>query len=305
MSLVQRVTSIEGTDRELPPHFGGGPPGPDNYSYPNSNTPFRPNFQPHYGSISNASGYPGQYGYGGGYGSVKSVRRVISYDAIPKPHDLETNKAVHPTGGLSAWKVSPSRRFAQVVVTVLACWLASGIVFGFAALKPILVEQGVYHDEMCSPEEIKQGVELCYEQDLRLNLFFAIASTTCNVSALPVGTILDRYGPRVCAIIGSVCLAIGSLLMAYAFYIPDFDGYIAGNVFLALGGTFIFVPSFSIANAFPRFSVSCRNPSPRMETEDCSDVWLLGHYCGNSYWSVRCKCCRFPPLPYCVRCFRT
>ena len=54
--------------------------------------------------------------------------------------------------------------------------------------------------------------------------------------------------------IGCVCLTIGSLLMAFAFWIPEFDGYILGNVFLALGGTFIFVPSFSIANAFPKFS---------------------------------------------------
>lgn len=87
-----------------------------------------------------------------------------------------------------------------------------------------------------------------------MNLFFAVASSTCNVSALPVGTILDRYGPRVSAIIGSISLAIGSLLMAFAFYLPAFDGYIAGNVFLALGGTFIFVPSYAIANAFPRFA---------------------------------------------------
>jgi MFS family permease len=90
----------------------------------------------------------------------------------------------------------------------------------------------------------------------RLNVFFAIASTTCNVSALPVGTILDRYGPRVAAIIGSICLAVGSVLMACAFAIPEFDGYIIGNVLLAMGGTFIFVPSFAIANAFPRFSGS-------------------------------------------------
>jgi hypothetical protein len=44
--------------------------------------------------------------------------------------------------------------------------------------------------------------------------------------------------------------------MACAFAIPKFDGYIVGNVFLAMGGTFIFVPSFAIANAFPRFSGS-------------------------------------------------
>ncbi|OJJ33242.1 hypothetical protein ASPWEDRAFT_43321 [Aspergillus wentii DTO 134E9] len=42
--------------------------------------------------------------------------------------------------------------------------------------------------------------------------------------------------------------------MAYSFFRPDFDGYIIGNIFLALGGTFIFVPSFQIAHAFPRYA---------------------------------------------------
>jgi MFS family permease len=87
-------------------------------------------------------------------------------------------------------------------------------------------------------------------------LFFALASITTNVSALPVGAILDRYGPRVCGILGSVSLAVGSILMSYAFAIPEFDGYLIGNFFLALGGTFIFVPSFQMANAFPKYSGS-------------------------------------------------
>lgn len=142
---------------------------------------------------------------------------------------------------------------AQVIFTILACWLASGIVFGFAALKPVLINEGVYR-EFCTPEELDADVEVCYEQDLRLNLFFAVASTTCNVSALPVGTILDRYGPRVCTVIGSIFLAIGSMLMGYAFAIPQFDGYMIGNVFLALGGTFVFVQAYSISNAFPKLA---------------------------------------------------
>lgn len=91
-------------------------------------------------------------------------------------------------------------------------------------------------------------------ESVSLNLFFAIASTTANFSALPVGSILDKYGPRVASIIGAVSLAAGSLLMATAFMIPDFDGYVAGNILLSLGGTFIFVPSFQIANAFPKCS---------------------------------------------------
>lgn len=87
-------------------------------------------------------------------------------------------------------------------------------------------------------------------------MFFTIASITANVSALPVGTILDRYGSRICGFSGSVLLAVGSLFMAFSFLRPEFHGFIAGNFFLALAGTFIFVPSFQIANAFPRHASS-------------------------------------------------
>lgn len=38
--------------------------------------------------------------------------------------------------------------------------------FGFAALKPVLVEEGVYHDQ-CTDAELREGVELCKQQDLR------------------------------------------------------------------------------------------------------------------------------------------
>lgn len=141
---------------------------------------------------------------------------------------------------------------AQVLAVVLACWFASGIVFGFAALKPILIKEGVYKD-LCTQEELDEDVEVCYEQDLRLNFFFSLASTTANVSALLVGTILDRYGPRVCYLVGSACLAAGSIIMSLAFQIDEFDGYTIGNFFLALGGTFVFLPSFQIANAFPMY----------------------------------------------------
>ncbi|KAJ5295020.1 hypothetical protein PENANT_c037G09580 [Penicillium antarcticum] len=179
------------------------------------------------------------------------IRRKISYDVLQPPTEGIPVAELRP--GIPAYEHSPLRRIVQVVVTVLACWLASGIVFGFAALKPVLVEEGVYH-ERCTAAELEEGLELCSQQDLRLNLFFTIASITANVSALPVGTILDRCGSRVCWLIGSILLAIGGVVMGFAFHIPSFDGYIPGNFFLALAGTFIFVPSFQIANAFPKYA---------------------------------------------------
>jgi hypothetical protein len=44
--------------------------------------------------------------------------------------------------------------------------------------------------------------------------------------------------------------------MSLAFRIAKFDGYTTGHFFLALGGTSIFLPSFQIANAFPKYSGS-------------------------------------------------
>lgn len=53
---------------------------------------------------------------------------------------------------------------AQVVVTILACWLASGIVFGFAALKSVLLSEGVY-EWLCSGDE--GPADVCFKQELQ------------------------------------------------------------------------------------------------------------------------------------------
>ncbi|KAA8651384.1 uncharacterized protein ATNIH1004_000266 [Aspergillus tanneri] len=213
MSLVQHVSAIDGVDREPEPD------GDATYT-----TEVASNLD-----------------------SLAPIRRKISYDILPQSHPETGDKQATP-----AYKVSNIKRFVQVVITVLACSFASGIVFGFAALKPILVEEGVYRS-LCTEEELQHDVGICHKQDMKLNLFFTIGSITANVSALPVGTILDRFGSRMCGFAGCCALTIGCLLMSASFSWAGFDGYIVGNFFLALGGTFIFVPSFQIANAFPRY----------------------------------------------------
>ena len=82
---------------------------------------------------------------------------------------------------------------------------------------------------------------------------FTIAAVTTNCVALPLGTILDKYGPRISGIIGSILLAVGALLFAFAAQLP-FDAYIPGYIFLALGGPFVFIPSFQLSNTFPQHS---------------------------------------------------
>jgi MFS family permease len=87
----------------------------------------------------------------------------------------------------------------------------------------------------------------------RLNLMFTISAVSTNVVALPCGTILDRYGPRVCGILGAISIAIGSLLFSFAAELPV-DAYIPGYLFMALGGPFIFISSFQLSNTFPQYA---------------------------------------------------
>lgn len=124
------------------------------------------------------------------------------------------------------------------------------MIFGFAAVKPVLIKEGVYR-HLCSNQENSQRVPVCYGQELRLNLMFTVAAVAANVSAFPVGTILDTYGPRICGIIGSCLLTVGALFLAFAAHIPVLDAYITGYLCLALGGPFVYISSFHISNAIP------------------------------------------------------
>jgi MFS family permease len=129
----------------------------------------------------------------------------------------------------------------------------------------VLVAEGVYR-ELCNTADVSYSefstfrtadgdLQIpCPEQDMRLDFFFVAASNTANVSTLLAGAALDRFGRRICYMISSGFLAVGCILMGSAFAVPRFDGYLSGNLFFALGGTFLFVPSFQLANAFPKHS---------------------------------------------------
>ncbi|KAF2875869.1 major facilitator superfamily domain-containing protein [Massariosphaeria phaeospora] len=153
---------------------------------------------------------------------------------------------------VGAFEVPKWKRLLQVFFAVIYCLFAAGVVFGYAAIKPVLLEEGVYRDR-CTQKELDEDVPVCYEQELRLNLMFTVAAVSTNVVALPVGTILDRYGPRISGILGAIFVAVGSLVLAFAKDLP-FDAYILGYLSLALGGPFIFISSFQLSNTFPQYS---------------------------------------------------
>ncbi|KAM3468692.1 hypothetical protein MY5147_007684 [Beauveria neobassiana] len=188
--------------------------------------------------------------------------RRMSFDAFApvRPHLDIAEDTPNPE---AAYKASTLRRIVQVALAVSFCFLASGIVFGFASIKPILVYEGVY-SEFCS-NGAGTGTEggksdggdsrgqPCAEQEIRLNLLFIVASVTTNTSSLFAGYTLDRFGRRWCATVAAGFLAVGALMLAsHGSMLYKLDGYLLGNFFLSLGGTFLFLPSFQLSNAFPK-----------------------------------------------------
>lgn len=188
-------------------------------------------------------------------GSDASHRpRKLSFSPVPQPWDpprtpplVASQDFYHPQSTLpiSAFEVRPWKRILQVCAAVTYCLFAAGVVFGYAALKPVLKDEGAYK-EWCA-----EGDDACVE--IHLNFMFTVAAVGTNVAALPIGALLDAYGPQVCSLIGSIFLAVGASFMAYAQVLP-FDGFLLGYLFLALGGPFTFISAFQLSNAFPRHS---------------------------------------------------
>lgn len=54
----------------------------------------------------------------------------------------------------------------QVFLACVYCLFAAGVVFGFAAIKPVLIAEGVYRN-LCSKQELDDDVRVCYAQELR------------------------------------------------------------------------------------------------------------------------------------------
>jgi hypothetical protein len=54
----------------------------------------------------------------------------------------------------------------QVFFAVIYCLFAAGIVFGYAAIKPVLIKEQVYR-KYCTQKELDKNVRVCYEQEIR------------------------------------------------------------------------------------------------------------------------------------------
>ena len=136
-------------------------------------------------------------------------------------------------------------------VDLLSMLLFSGIIFGWAPLNAMLIEEGFYAERCPTP-----GV-LCDAQKAALNQAFTYAASAVSVSALPAGWLLDACGPLVGSILAGVLCVTGLAGIAISVQVAAAAAVTeaileAALVCVAVGGYLTMCSGFSMPFLFPQ-----------------------------------------------------
>ncbi|RHY10154.1 hypothetical protein DYB34_000180 [Aphanomyces astaci] len=133
---------------------------------------------------------------------------------------------------------------ALVAVVFLSDILYAGLIFGWAPLLLLLQEEDQY-GELCNHTSTNVTVPAtrCSLQDSRLNMVYAIASVAANLSSLPVGCMLDYFGPKYSILVAAVFEVSGLFLLGAADS-KSFDVFILAYTLCATGGCITMMASY-------------------------------------------------------------